>query len=239
MARFAKVGYNASRRRMRPRTQESVEGHQASEAATPLGTRERRRLRKRRELQTVALRLFQEQGYASTTVHEVAAAADISSRSFFRYFSSKEDLVLWDEYDPTFLQALEARPPDEPIIDSLRAAALEWVREFTAGDRERVLVRIRLFSTVRELQGRYWEGQEALASHVAECVARPRKLVPDSLEIRVIALAFIAALAAATEAWMRTDGEADLGALVVDALDVLRRGLNPARPRNGASARLP
>ena len=61
-------------------------------------------------IQTEALRLFADKGYAQTTVEEIADAAAISPRTFFRYFPSKEDVVMWDEYDPLALDLVEARP---------------------------------------------------------------------------------------------------------------------------------
>jgi AcrR family transcriptional regulator len=188
---------------------------------TPLGTRERRRIRTQRELQVAALQLFEKQGYERTTIDEIAAAADISTRSFFRYFRSKEDLVIWDENYAAFIDALETRPAAEPVPQSLRAAASDWARSLSEQDHEQMLARIRLFFSIPTLQGRYWERQEAIAAQIAQWLARRRGVAPDALPVRVVALAFIATLGAAKEAWARGGAGADLGALVDEALGIL------------------
>ena len=66
----------------------------------PLGLRERKKIKLRRSVQSEALRLFAEQGYEDTTVEQIADAADISTTTFYRYFPTKEDVVLDDDYDP-------------------------------------------------------------------------------------------------------------------------------------------
>jgi AcrR family transcriptional regulator len=71
-----------------------------------LGLRERKKVKLRRSAQREALRLFAEQGYEATTVEEIADAADISTSTFYRYFPTKEDVVLDDEYDPIVEQII-------------------------------------------------------------------------------------------------------------------------------------
>src|SRR6266487_5179086 len=106
--------------------------------------RERKRTRTRLMIQTEAVRLFTEKGYVQTTVEEIADAAAISPRTFFRYFPTKEDVVLWDEYDPLVLDLLESRPDDEPLAETLRAVTRESLSGLYRRDPERLLARVRL-----------------------------------------------------------------------------------------------
>src|SRR5262245_62916948 len=117
--------------------------------------RERKRTRTRLMIQTEALRLFDRKGYAQTTVEEIADAAAISPRTFFRYFPSKEDVVMWDQYDPLVVELLEGRPDDEPLAESLRAVIRESLGGLLRQDPERLLSRIRLAATVPEVRARF------------------------------------------------------------------------------------
>jgi AcrR family transcriptional regulator len=92
----------------------------------PVGRRERKKLETRDALQEAARRLFAEQGYDATTVKEIADAADVAERTFFRYFGAKEDLLLPGLVllFQAFEQATAARPPDEAPLIAVREAAI-------------------------------------------------------------------------------------------------------------------
>ncbi|MFG3440511.1 TetR/AcrR family transcriptional regulator [Nonomuraea sp. NPDC047897] len=82
-----------------------------------VGMRERKKQRTRRALIEAALRLFAEKGYEETTLAEIAAEADVSTRTFFSYFASKEDVVFFDSEVrmERILDLVAARKPDEPL----------------------------------------------------------------------------------------------------------------------------
>src|SRR5579871_1515510 len=86
------------------------------------GLRERKKARTRAALREHALRLFREQGYQATTVEQIAAAAEVSPSTFFRYFPTKEDLVLQDDMDTRIVAAFEQQPPGLGPIAAVRAA---------------------------------------------------------------------------------------------------------------------
>src|SRR6478609_9387847 len=91
-------------------------------AASSAGLRERKKAKTRAAIQEHALRLFGEQGYAATTVEQIAAAAEVSPSTFFRYFPTKEDVVLYDVLDPPILAAFRAQPAELSPIQALRGA---------------------------------------------------------------------------------------------------------------------
>ena len=88
----------------------------------PQGLRERKKLETRLALARAAMRLFEERGYAETTVDEIAAAANVSRRTFFRYFASKDEVFIVDPQGKlaALHVALADGPPDEPTIAALR-----------------------------------------------------------------------------------------------------------------------
>jgi AcrR family transcriptional regulator len=93
-------------------------------AAATAGRRERKKQRTREALIDAAFELFEEKGFEATTVEEIADAVDVSSRTFFRYFASKEDVALTfqEEQQAAMLNALTARPADEPVVTAMRRA---------------------------------------------------------------------------------------------------------------------
>jgi AcrR family transcriptional regulator len=103
--------------------------------APDLGRRERKKQRTREALITAAMELFEAKGYEHTAVHEITDAVDVAERTFFRYFASKEDLVLSFVRDgiTAFAEALAARPPQEEPFTAARHAFLESLRQLSGG----------------------------------------------------------------------------------------------------------
>src|SRR4029077_10354819 len=88
----------------------------------PSGLRERKKARTRASIREQALRLFREQGYHATTVEQIAEAAEVSPSTFFRYFPTKEDVVLQDDMELLWMDVFLAQPSDMGPIAALRAA---------------------------------------------------------------------------------------------------------------------
>jgi AcrR family transcriptional regulator len=190
--------------------------------------RERKRTRTRLMIQAEAMRLFEEKGYAETTVEEIAHAAAISPRTFFRYFRSKEDVVMWDEYDPLALDLLEARPDDEPPAESFRAVIRESLGGLYRHDPKRLLTRVRLFATVPELRARYLDEQTRGIAELTKWFAvKPGS--DDELKLQVVGSGLLAAVAVALDRWHQSDGKADLMALLDRATDALAEGASDLR----------
>ncbi|TDD67463.1 TetR family transcriptional regulator [Actinomadura darangshiensis] len=98
------------------------------------GLRELKKARTRAAIQKEALRLFRERGYEATTVEQVAQAAEVAHTTVFRYFPTKEDLVISDEADPLVFASLRAQPPDLTPLQALRAALRDVLGSFTPDD---------------------------------------------------------------------------------------------------------
>jgi AcrR family transcriptional regulator len=176
-------------------------------------------------IQAEAMRLFAENGYENTTVEQIAYAAAISPRTYFRYFPTKEDVVLWDEYDPIAVDLFEARPEGESPAETLRAIIREAVAGLYRRDPEQLLVRARLLGSVPELRARMLEQQDSGNELLASLLARRHGRPVDDLGIRVLASAFGAAITIAVDAWQKEGGESDLLELVERAIDALATGL--------------
>ncbi|MGA2285190.1 MAG: TetR family transcriptional regulator [Dehalococcoidia bacterium] len=122
------------------------------------GLRERKKAKTRAAIQREALRLFGRQGYAATTVEQIAAAAEVSPSTFFRYFPSKEDVVLYDVLDPALIAAFRAQPPELSPIQALRAAFVNVFKSLPAEELAQQRERAALFLSVPELRAA-WIGE--------------------------------------------------------------------------------
>ena len=118
------------------------------------GLRERNRARTRAEIRARALELIAKQGYAATTVGQIAEAADVSQSTFFRYFATKEDALLADDFDPQIVERFRAQPPDVTPFEAFGNALREVFNALSDQERETERERIRTILTVPELRDR-------------------------------------------------------------------------------------
>jgi len=141
------------------------------------GLRERKKARTRWAIQEHAMRLFQEQGYAETTVDQIAAAAEISPSTFFRYFGTKEDVVVQDEYDELFVLAFREASRSEVPVRTLREIVAAALAEVPPDAWALSAARADLVWRVPALRARSMENllavSERAVAAVAEATGRP------------------------------------------------------------------
>ena len=184
-----------------------------------LGLRERKKAKTRLAIQEHALRLFHEQGYAETTVEQIAEAAEVSPSTFFRYFPTKEDVVLYDAFDPLLIEAFRAQPPELSPVQAMRGAIREVFgnlpAEAIAPQRERGV----LIFSVSELRGAMVEQFTTSGQWFAEVLAERMGRHANDFEVRAFSGAVIGVMVASLLPAMENP-EAD-----VDFLALMDRGL--------------
>jgi AcrR family transcriptional regulator len=189
------------------------------------GLRERKKQKTRWAIQEHALRLFAEQGYDATTVDQIAAAAEISSSTFFRYFKTKEDVVIEDQYDPILADAFAAQPADRAPLAALRLAVRQAFGAIDEGEQKKIFERTKLSLSVPALRARTLENFTSTVDLIGAAVAARTGREPGDAEVRVFAGAVVGALIAAIQLWVDTDGEQPLLELIDGALVHLEAGL--------------
>lgn len=191
-----------------------------------VGLRERKKEKTRLAIQREALRLFHEQGYEATTVEQIADAVEISPSTFFNYFPSKEDVVVYDPYDPEVLEALAELPAGESLTTTFRLLS-DRLDALFQRDRELILIRTRLALETPELLGRMWEEMERGQVMMQTVIGQRTGRDPDDLEVRVAARLLLGAIWESFLEWSRRDGKVSLKDLINRALDVVDAGAQP------------
>jgi AcrR family transcriptional regulator len=197
------------------------------------GRRERKKLETRQALEQAALRLFAEKGYESTTVEDIAEAADVAVRTFFRYFSSKLDVLFGDVVTDRVTRlrtVLASRPRNEPVIDSIRhiMSALELA---SPEEQAPILARFELMRQQPSLTTRYLDLINSMRLVIVEFVAArtgtdPRKDMYPLLLAGALSSSWDVALTL----WVASGGRRSLRELLEEAFAVLSAGL-PEPPR--------
>lgn len=192
----------------------------------PTGRRDRKKAQTRDALREAALRLALERGYESLTVEAITEAADVSVRTFFNHFGSKDDALLGTDPQRALelAELLASRPAEEPLLVALRSALLALAESFTER-RSLWEARMELVRAHPHLWPRLVSGLAAFERTLTEAVAARTGYDPDiDLYPGVAAAAAIGAVRVALAHWRATD--ASLPDLLAEAFDLLASGLD-------------
>jgi AcrR family transcriptional regulator len=189
--------------------------------------RERKKARTRASLREHALRLFREHGYQATTVEQIAAAAEVSPSTFFRYFPTKEDVVLRDDLDDRILEALDRQPTPMTPIAAFRAALREAMASLTPADWGEFREAAALSLEVPEIRARQLDELGRTIDVMAEALARRTGKTADQLAVRVYVGAVLGVILSVMAPGKWTDADLDTHTFdrIDEALALLEAGL--------------
>ena len=189
------------------------------------GLRERKKIKTRETIRREAFRLIQENGYAATTVEQIAEAAEVSPSTFFRYFPTKESVLLADDMDPVILNALEEQTPDLSPSQAVRRAYQPAMANLAEEPPEFDNARQRLIFSIPELKAAMYDEYYRTITTFAEAVGRRIGRDAGDFELRVFAGALTGAMMAVYEPGPRATDT------VLRALDFVDAGMPLSLPR--------
>ena len=186
--------------------------------------RERKKAKTRAAIRECALRLFREQGYDATTVDQIAQAAEVSPSTFFRYFATKEEVVLADEYDPLIFEAFAAQPAALSPAQALRGALRSVFGGMSAAERLAMRQQVELTQSVPALRAGFLDELAQAVRTMADMVAQRVGRDPGDVAVRAFAGAVLGVLIAVYVYWAENP-DSDLFAALDLALAQLEAGL--------------
>jgi AcrR family transcriptional regulator len=189
-----------------------------------ISLRERKRITAMHRIQTVALELFEREGFDNVTVERIAELAEVSPSSIYRWFGSKERLVIWDEYDPTALAAIEEGLTTAPPLEALREVVRMTMGGAFADDAERMRRRLRIAFSNPGVEAASTLETYEMATAIAAVIAGARGDDVHDLDVQVAAHAFVGALLGALRHWHDTDFTTPVEDVIEQPLLLLDRG---------------
>jgi AcrR family transcriptional regulator len=190
---------------------------------TPTGLRERKKLATRDALRRAAVTLYRQLGPDKVTVEDICAAAEVSPRTFFNYFATKDEAVFALEVDPADVrQRIIDRPGDEEPLDAIRAVFADLLADLV--ERETWRERTLLLRERPGLASRSGHVRRAHQQAIADAIAARTGRSTNDLYVRTTSAAMHATLRAAVECW-HPDGDQDILAILNQAIDIVQDGL--------------
>ena len=189
--------------------------------------RERKKARTRAAIREHALRLFREQGYDATTVEQIAAAAEVSPSTFFRYFPTKEDVIIQDGFDDRMFEAFDRQPSSLSPVAALRAAMRETVATFTPAEWAEFQELSAIGMSHSQVRARMIDEMARMMETAADMVAKRTGRSPADMAVRVYAGAVIGAIMAVMGPEAYSEGTVDAEAFgrIDEALAILEPSL--------------
>jgi len=169
--------------------------------STTPGLRERKKARTRWAIQDHAMRLFGEQGYEATTVDQIAAAAEISPSTFFRYFATKEDMVVQDEYDDLFVEGFRLAGGSDDPMGTFRSALRAALAGLDQATWDQNLARARLVLSSPLLRARSAENFVTTLGKATAAFAQGAGTAPDDARALAFTGACMGVVATAAMTW--------------------------------------
>lgn len=184
------------------------------------GLRDRARRAVQAELAEQAMAMFEERGYEETTVDDIAKAAGMSKRSFFRYFATKEDAVLGvvDVLGEQVAEDIRARPAAEPAWECLRVVLRQW--EERIRDSAEQVAGLRLIESTPALRAASLRKRDEARETITQALRSRPGVTLDAFTADLVVAAAGAALDTVSREWLRSGG--DRAALLDRAFDLLR-----------------
>ncbi|MER7925220.1 TetR/AcrR family transcriptional regulator [Streptomyces sp. NPDC096057] len=190
-----------------------------------LGLRERKKIKTREAIRSATYELVKEQGYDATTIEQIAERAEVSPSTVFRYFPTKEDIVITDEFDPIIMEELRARPADEPWMVTLRYVVQKAIKYGNNEDAETTRLRTHLMVQVPAVRSRMMESMSVTGSMLCQAIGERTGRDPESLEVRVYAMSLVGGLMETSLYWAENGHREEFADLVDRTMGVLEHGL--------------
>jgi AcrR family transcriptional regulator len=218
-----------------PETSHDVSGSTDTPTVSIVALRERKKDQTREALARAAFELFQSKGYEGTTVAEIARAANVSRRTFFRYYSSKDALLFVDDSEnlEQFRELLNLREPSDDSFAHVRRACMA-LAEAHVRDRDQQLARARIIDSSPALGKQERQQDLSWERAIADSLLSNRNPVAER-RARMLAGAVFGAMRAAISTWYELDGRADLPRLMSEALELFGPRVHEFEPAHATS----
>ena len=186
----------------------------------PMSLRERKKRLTQTTIEETALRLFQQRGYEQTSIQDIADEVMMSSRTFFRYFASKEDVLLEPMHaiQSDGLRFLERTAPTESPHAALRAT-FEYLARLYQQQKASFLLRYQVVMQIPSLASIYLYALMKTEPALGEALCSHLEAVTNRHEMRFLVALYMAALRVALEEWLEQEAQGDLVSLLGGYLD--------------------